>query len=165
MAGLLPISVEKFKPIPGATIAIIASMWHADIIDSMISAAQRGLVNLGVKNENLSIHRLPGSLELPYAADMLFNHHPKLDLIIAFGVILKGITNHDQTVMQNVVNGFSLVTHTHKKPIINEVIGVESLEDAWKRAGDDHANKGVEAVFATSEVYCWKNSLIKPLPI
>lgn len=163
MAGKLPISTNEFKIIPNARIAIIASRWHSEVIHSMVNTAQQELMKLQVKKENLSIHYLPGSLELPYAADMLFSHDVSLDLIIAFGVILKGITYHDQTVMQNIVNGFSLVTNTHKKPVINEVIGVENLEDAHKRAANDNANKGVEAVFAASEIINWRDNLIKSI--
>ena len=57
-------------------------------------------------------------------------------------------------VLQGVFEGFADVTKQFGKPIINEVIGVDHVEDA-KRAGDDILNKGVEAVFATTELLHW----------
>lgn len=160
MAGMLPTSPDAFKPIPWAKIAIISSLWHQDIIHKMISVAQQALIRLGIPENQIMLHYLPGSLELPYAADMLFTKYTDLDAILAFGVVLKGITNHDSSVLDSVIQGFNWVGQRHHKPIINEVIGVSTLEDARKRAGDDHQNKGLEAVFAVSELLYWKKFLL-----
>lgn len=159
MAGALPKSIEHFHKIPGARLAILGSMWHADCVDSMISKAHELLLGLEVRADDLSIHRVPGSLELPFAARILFENDPSLDAILAFGVVLTGATTHDASVIQNVVHGFSLVTDRFAKPIINEVIGVKDIEDARKRSGTSESNKGIEAVFAVSELLNWKRSL------
>ena len=76
---------------------------------------------------------MPGSLEIPFAARVLFEADPGLDAVLAFGVVLKGITSHDESVMHNVVNGFREVTDRFGKPIINEVIAVTDIEDARKK--------------------------------
>lgn len=159
MAGFLPKPVSEFHKIPGARIAIISAMWHSHIIDSMVSRAQQELVAVGVSPDNISTHALPGSLELPFAARCLFERDTRLDAIIAFGVVLKGATTHDDNVLQHMVDGFGRVTERFHKPIINEVIGVNNLLDAEQRADDSVANKGVEAVFALTELLHWKNTL------
>ncbi len=159
MAGGLPKPVEKFHKIPHAKLAIVASMWHAECVDSMIGKALELLSGLGVKDENISVHKIPGSLELPYAARTLFEVDPALDAILAFGIVLKGATTHDNSVIQNVVQGFGLVSDRFGKPIINEVIGVTDMEDAKKRSGDSANNKGIEAVFAVSELLHWEKNL------
>lgn len=161
MAGGLPKAINQFHKIPEARIAIIASMWHAECIDSMINKAEEILLEIGVRKDNLSVHKLPGSLELPFAARTLFESDPKLDAILAFGVVLKGETTHDETVIQNVYKGFAFATERYGKPIINEVIGVNSIDDARKRSGDSQWNKGIEAAFAVSELLHWKQSLKK----
>lgn len=155
MAGALPKPKEQFHKIPTARLAIIASMWHSECVNSMINCARSLLFNLEVSTENLTVHRVPGSLELPFAARVLFELDPKLDAIIAFGVVLKGATTHNDSVIQNVVNGFSLVSDRFGKPIINEVIGVSNIEEARLRSADNDNNKGVEAVFAVSELLHW----------
>ena len=159
MSGYLPRAVKDFKRIDGARIAIVGSMWHANCVEGMISRAVTELRNVGVSDEAISIHRVPGSLELPFAARVLFEHDPTLDAILAFGVILKGATAHNDTVLQQVVAGFAAVTDRFAKPIINEVIGVNDIRDAEERSGDSESNKGVEAVFAASELISWRRSL------
>jgi 6,7-dimethyl-8-ribityllumazine synthase len=159
MAGFLPKPVNEFHSIPDARIAIVASMWHPECVNSMVERAVTELMAAGVDEKNVSTHTLPGSLELPYAARCLFENDSALDAVIAFGVVLKGDTTHDDNVMQNVVDGFGRVSDRFHKPIINEVIGVMSIEDAQKRSDDTVANKGVEAVFALTELLRWKSSL------
>ena len=159
MAGYLPKPVEQFYKIPNAKVAIIAAMWHPQCVDAMIARAQQELLAVDVSPNNISVHKIPGSLELPYAARCLFESDANLDAIIAFGVVLKGNTTHDDSVIQTVVEGFSRVADRVNKPIINEVIGVASLEDAEKRSDHSLNNKGVEAVFALTELLHWKQSL------
>lgn len=159
MAGFLPKPVEAFHKIPQVRVAIIAAMWHPECVNSMVDRTIKELLALEVKEENISTHLLPGSLELPYAARCLFEADETLDAVIAFGVVLKGDTTHDDSVLQNVVDGFSRVADRFHKPIINEVIGVKTVEDAQKRSDDTIANKGVEAVFALSELLHWKSQL------
>jgi 6,7-dimethyl-8-ribityllumazine synthase len=159
MAGFLPKPVEEFYKIPEARVAIIAAMWHPQYVNAMVDRTVKELLAVDVKQENISTHTLPGSLELPYAARCLFESDQSLDAVIAFGVVLKGDTTHDDSVLQNVVDGFGRVSDRFHKPIINEVIGVSSLEDAQKRSDDSIANKGVEAVFALTELLHWKASL------
>ncbi len=155
MGAGLPKTTAQFHKIPHARIAIIASSWHSEYVDAMIDRAQKELLALDVKAENIIVHKLPGSLELPFAASLLFEEDPRIDAILAFGVVLEGITSHDEMVLNGVFEGFMDVTKRFKKPVINEVIGVASLEDAQKRSGDNIMNKGVEAVYAASELLHW----------
>ncbi|MGH1441541.1 MAG: 6,7-dimethyl-8-ribityllumazine synthase [Cellvibrionaceae bacterium] len=159
MAGYLPKAVDQFYKIPQAKIAIVAAMWHPDCVNAMISRAKKELLAVGVNESNISIHHIPGSLELPYAARCLFEADATIDAVIAFGVVLKGATTHDDSVIQTVVDGFSRVTDRFHKPIINEVIGVSSMDDAKQRSDESISNKGVEAVFALTELLHWKSTL------
>lgn len=151
----LPKTPEQFHQIPGAKIAIIGASWHSECVDAMIARAEKELHNCGVSPEDIQIHKVPGSLELPLAARVLFETNPALDAVLTFGVVLSGITTHDETVITSVSRGFMDVQDRFGKLIINEVIGVENIEDAHKRSGDDLFNKGVEAVYATSEMLHW----------
>lgn len=159
MAGFLPKTARNFHKISGARIAIIASMWHAEPVNQMVLRAKKELLLLGLEEKNISIHYLPGSAELPFAADLLYTQDKQLDAILAFGVVLRGVTTHDDIVLQSLLQGFSRVSAYFKKPIINEVIGVSCIEDAIDRAKDDDNNKGLEAVFAVSELLHWARTL------
>lgn len=159
MAGGLPKDSKDFERIEGSRLAIIGSMWHPQCVEPMIARALSELNALGCTN--VDVHHLPGSYELPMAARFLFNTHPDLDAILAFGVVLTGATAHNMTVLQEVTSGFSRVMHDTQKIIINEVIGVDDIEDAVKRSGNDNWNKGLEAVFAVSEVLSWQRKVLK----
>ncbi len=156
MAGMLPKTSAQFHKIPRARIALIGSMWHADCVEGMIARAEAELLAAGVSAENINCHRVPGSLELPFACRVLFEADDSLDAILAFGVVLRGATSHADTVIQNVTQGFSAVSDRYFKPIINEVIAVESIKDAEERSGSTDANKGLEAVFAVTELLHWR---------
>jgi 6,7-dimethyl-8-ribityllumazine synthase len=154
MAGHLPKHKQDFLKIPGAKIAIISSSWHWDIVGEMIKTCVAEVELLDIAS--VEIHKLPGSLELPLTAKLLFESKPDLNAIIAFGVVLKGGTTHNDTVLQQVNQGFSLVSDKYSKPIINEVIGVDDIKDAQTRA----VSKGIEAAYAVSEFLHWKKSSI-----
>ncbi len=159
MAGEMPKKPNEFHRIPGARVAILGSMWHPHCVEGMIDCAYSELIACEVNPEQIQIHRVPGSLELPFAARVLFENDSRLDAILAFGVVLQGATTHNESVLTNVVHGFSLVSDRFGKPVINEVIGVSSIRDAEERSLSDDKNKGLEAVFALTELLHWKNSL------
>lgn len=156
MAGMLPKKPEDFTKIPGAKVAIIASMWHREIVEAMVASAKTQLLVGGVKEKDIEMYWAPGSHELPLCAKLLFEKHNNIDGVIAFGVVLRGGTTHNDSVLQATVNGFMDMTLMYSKPVINEVIGVENLEDAKGRAAD----KGIEAVFAFSETLALKRAII-----
>lgn len=159
MAGFLPKKKEDFHRIEGAKVAIVAAMWHPQFVDAMVARARQEMIDAGVNADDISVHTLPGSLELPLAANMLFEADPELDAVMAFGVVLQGATTHDASVLQTVVEGFGQVSLKFNKPIINEVIGVTNLDDAAKRSDDSESNKGLEAVFALTELLHWQRQL------
>ena len=147
MAGMLPKNPSSFLKIKGAKLAIIASQWHSEIIGRMITSSVTQLKNLEVFDNDIEVFWSPGSLEIPLYASQVLGKNGNLDGIICFGVVLRGDTTHDQTVLTSVSSGLLQISLKYSKPIINEVIGVKTLEDAEVRAVD----KGIEAVFAMSE--------------
>lgn len=153
MAGHLPKDQSEFLKIEGAKIAIISSSWHWDIVLEMTNTCIAELKRLEAKS--IETHKLPGSLELALTAQILFEQKPELDAVIAFGVVLKGGTTHNDSVLQHVNHGFSQVSLQYSKPIINEVIGVDKIEDAKIRA----SSKGIEAAYALSEFINWQKSI------
>ncbi|MGB1238343.1 MAG: 6,7-dimethyl-8-ribityllumazine synthase [Pseudomonadales bacterium] len=159
MAGFLPKQVADFKKIPNTKVAIVSSSWHPQCVQGMADRCIAELKAVGVDEADIEQHILPGALELPYAARQLFEKRPQLDAVIAFGVVLKGATTHDDSVLQTVVDGFASVGDRFNKPIINEVIGVTCIEDAELRSNETINNKGVEAVYALSEIISWQRSL------
>lgn len=157
MAGELPKKIEEFNIIKGSKVAIISGQWHREIAEVMVKSAIDVLKKIGLDDDSILVHWAPGSLELPLYASLLLKNDPSLDGVIAFGVVLQGATTHNESVVQSVVDGFTELSLKYNKPIINEVIGVKDLKDAVVRA----ESKGVEAVFAFSEVVGFVRSLAR----
>lgn len=139
---------------------IIRSKWHKELSDSMVSACLEVFrAALGKSDFSCPVHTLPGSLELSYAAQTLLNKDSSIDAIVAFGVILKGDTDHYELVRNESAAGLRTVSMVHNVPIINEILPVHKLEDAEKRTAKDKYNKGYEAGIAAVEAVHWKISI------
>ncbi len=140
-------------------IAIIQSKWYPEIVGSMSSVCQAVLAKHGY--EEVEVHTLPGSLELPLAAaDLLAtDKEGDLDAIICFGVIVKGETLHFEMISNECMRGLSDVMHKYERPVIVEVLPVFDIEDARSRAADDEFNKGYEAAAAAIEMVAWRRSI------
>lgn len=157
MAGKIPLEPKDFKKAPQARVSIVASMWHKEIIEVMIASAKQHLLDLGLSENNINVVWAPGSHEIPLYAKLLLEADSELDGILAFGVVLRGGTTHNDSVLQAAVNSFTGLSLAYSKPIINEVIGVNDIKEAEERA----ESKGAEAVFAFSEVFNFQKSLSK----
>ncbi len=106
-------------------------------------------------------HSIPGSLELPSAAQYLIeNSRSPLEAVICFGVILKGETLHFELISHEVMRGIGRVSFATRTPIISEVLTVLDLSDAIERAQDDEYNKGIEAAVAAAEIIAWRRALV-----
>ncbi|PKY03996.1 DMRL synthase family protein [Aspergillus campestris IBT 28561] len=57
----------------GLRIAIIHGRWNMGIIGPLMEGAKKNLFAAGVKEENISIHTVPGSYELPFAAQRIYS--------------------------------------------------------------------------------------------
>lgn len=51
----------------GLRIAIVHARWNMGIIGPLVDGAKRSLLAAGVSENNITIHTVPGSYELPFA--------------------------------------------------------------------------------------------------
>lgn len=152
-----PTSIPK---IPGARIAILQAKWYHEHVDKMVETCVTLLV--GAECPQPEFHMLPGSLELPLAAQALIRSAPQdkpYDAIVCFGAIMKGETYHFEMIMNECIRGLGQVMLSENVPIIVEVIPVTKLEQLIARSQDDAFNKGVEAALATAEIITWRRKI------
>jgi 6,7-dimethyl-8-ribityllumazine synthase len=151
-------SGAKLPRIDGAKIVILQSKWYREHVDNMVRHCSALLEEAGAPAPEL--HIVPGSLELPIAAQTIARRDgPRVDAIICFGAILKGDTFHFEMVMQGCMQGLSRIALDEGVPIIIEVLPVLKIEDLIKRSGNDEFNKGIEAAVAAAEIVSWRRSL------
>jgi 6,7-dimethyl-8-ribityllumazine synthase len=147
-------SLEQLPQTPGAKVVIVCSKWYGEISQSMTKRCVEVLLAGGCQNPH--VHILPGCLEIPLAVRRLLKREPDIEAVVVFGVILKGDTYHFDVVKDLTMSGLERVGFECDVPIINEILPVNSLEEASKRAGDDQKNKGIEAGVAALEIISWR---------
>lgn len=150
------IRTDALPRLDGATVAILRSKWHAEIVESMYAACVRVLDAKGVAHTG---HVLPGCFEFPHAANVLAAGAKPPHALVCFGVVLKGETRHFEMIVNECVRGLGEVSRRRRVPVINEILPVADLDQARARAADDEFNKGVEAAAAAIEIIHWQRQL------
>ena len=125
-------------------VAIVVAEWNAKITGALYQGAFDTLIKHGVKEENIISKTVPGSFELPGAAEILLNNM-FLDAVICIGCVIQGDTKHFDFICEAVANGITNVGIKHSKPVIFGVLTTNDEQQAIDRAGGKHGNKGDEA--------------------
>ena len=133
----------EFSSAKQTRIGIVVSEWNNHITDSLLEGAKNCLLEHGVEAENITIHYVPGSFELPLGAKWLLEKS-SVDAVICIGCIIQGETRHFDFIAQAVSDGIMNVGLEHSKPVIFSVLTCNTMEQAEDRAGGKHGNKGVE---------------------
>ena len=128
----------------GMKVAIIVSDWNREITWSLVQGAVNILEKHGADPEDIIIEHVPGSFELPLAAQMIMeNSNP--DAVICLGCVIQGETPHFTYVCQGVTQGISQLNLKYNKPFIFGLLTTDTMQQAIDRSGGKHGNKGDEA--------------------
>ncbi len=129
----------------GLAVTIVASSWHQQVMDGLIAGAQRALSDAGV--ETVHLVRVPGSFELPVACATLA---PRVDALVALGVVIRGGTPHFDYVCQAATSGLTEVAVRDRTPVGFGLLTCDDDAQALDRAGlpGSHEDKGYEAAMA-----------------
>ena len=135
----------------GARFAIIASRWNPRITDALVAGARRTFADNGVDESAVDVLRVPGAWELPMAAARIAAARGHV-AIVALGCVVRGDTRHFEHIADGCAQGLMWVALDHAVPVCNGVLAVDAHEDAAKRAGGSHGNKGEEAALVAIEM-------------
>src|SRR5438094_5662546 len=94
---------------------IVASRFNTQYVDGLIDHATEELRTLA-PNATISLHRVPGSFEIPVVARELAAQH-QADALIACGVILQGQTNHAKNLSRSVSYSLQPIAIEHGVPV------------------------------------------------
>eukprot|EP00929_Paragymnodinium_shiwhaense_P007489 TRINITY_DN111408_c0_g1_i1.p1 TRINITY_DN111408_c0_g1~~TRINITY_DN111408_c0_g1_i1.p1 ORF type:complete len:210 (+),score=33.84 TRINITY_DN111408_c0_g1_i1:70-630(+) len=114
-------------------IGIVRTCWHEELIELMCSKTCKRLMSQGVKDENIVQVVVPGSYELPYAAQRMLDTED-VDVVLCVGILLKGGTIHMEVIANAVTNQLMEKQMTSRVPIIFGVLTVLAIEQAVERA-------------------------------
>ncbi|MDT5027838.1 MAG: 6,7-dimethyl-8-ribityllumazine synthase [Micromonosporaceae bacterium] len=140
----------------GLSLGIVATRWHADLVDHMLDRAQAAAKACGVVD--VTVLRVSGSVELPVVAQGLAR---RFDAVVALGVVIRGATAHFDYVCQSVTEGLTRVALDESTPVAHGVLTVDNLGQAHDRAGfhDSPEDKGWSATVAALDAALALNSL------
>ena len=129
----------------GLRVVIVASSWHATVMDGLIDGARRGLAEAGV--ELVKLVRVPVAFDLSVACSRLA---PSYDAVVALGVVIRGGTPHFDYICQATTMGLSDVSLRTGVPVGFGVLTCDDNQQALDRAGLEGSSedKGHEAATA-----------------
>lgn len=141
---MLQKTTRKTTPQKAARIAIVASVYNAEYVDSMIDAALETLAGSGVNNVELI--RVPGAFEIPVvAAKLAQRKRLRPEAVLCLGVILRGKTTHAEHIGQSVTQSLAQIATDTTVPMIHEVLLLENKAQAKERCLSPKTNRGFEA--------------------
>ena len=130
---------------------IIVSEFNNNITDRLLEGAVTALSQEGIDKSEVKIIYVPGSFEIPIAAQKLAQSEP-VEAIICLGAIIKGETDHYQYLASEVSRGIGQVGLEFQIPVAFGVLTTHNLEQALERAGGVYGNKGAEAARAAVQM-------------
>ena len=131
--------------------AIVVGLWNAFVVESLLEGAVDSLLRHGVNEENITIIRAPGAVEIPLVVKKAAESQ-QYDAIIALGAVIRGGTPHFDFVAGECASGLSSVSMEFGIPVTMGVLTVDSIEHAIERAGTKAGNKGEEAAMSAFEM-------------
>ena len=150
---------EKLKPVAitgefqadGLRFGIVVSRFNSFITERLLAGALEALERGGASAEQIELVRVPGSFEIPLAAEK-FATARQSDAVICIGCVLRGETSHYELVCTEVARGIQLAQMDTGVPMIFCVLTCDTLEQAIERAGLKGGNKGFDSGLAALEM-------------
>ena len=135
----------------GLRFAIVASRFNAFVVDRLVEGAVDVLVRHGAHESDITVTRVPGSLEIPFAARRLARTG-QFDAIVCLGAVIRGATAHFEHVAGGSVSGVAQVGLETDVPMAMGILTTDTIEQAIERAGTKAGNKGADAATTAIEM-------------
>jgi 6,7-dimethyl-8-ribityllumazine synthase len=135
----------------GLKIGIVAARFNDFITSRLVDGALDGLQRHGVAENDIDIVKVPGSYEIPLAAQILAQSR-KYQAVICLGAVIRGATPHFEYVSAEVSKGVAAVSMATGLPVIFGVLTTDTIEQAIERAGTKSGNKGWDAALSAIEM-------------
>lgn len=131
--------------------ALVVGRFNEFITSRLLAGALDELQRHGADPEQVAQVWVPGSWEIPLAAQRLAQTG-RYAAIVCLGCVIRGQTPHFDYVAAEVSKGIAQVSLATGVPISFGVVTADSLEQAIDRAGAKAGNKGSDAARAAIEM-------------
>jgi len=135
----------------GQKLGIVVGRFNSFIGDALVNGAIDVLARHGVNTKSLTVVFVPGAFEIPLAAKKMAESG-KFDGVVALGAVIRGSTPHFDYVAGECAKGLTSVQLELGVPVGFGVLTVDTIEQAFGRAGTKAGNKGAEAAMTVIEM-------------
>jgi len=111
------------------SVAIAVARFNTLITERLLAGALEGLASLGVREEHTVVAWVPGTFELPFAAQR-FAESGRHDAVICLGCVIKGETDHNEYINHATALALEDVGRQTGVPAIFAVVPVEPRKAA-----------------------------------
>lgn len=132
-------------------VAIVVARWNSQVTEPLLNGAINRIIEEGYSRDDITVQRVPGTVELTYAAAQMARSGD-YDAVIMIGCVIRGGTPHFVYVCDNATQGCAILNATQEVPIIFCVLTTDDEQQALDRAGGALCNKGTEAAEAAIEM-------------
>jgi|TARA_B100000131_G_scaffold117769_1_gene114549 6,7-dimethyl-8-ribityllumazine synthase len=129
-------------------IYVIASSYYQEIAKRQITFASERLRELFGNKIVLKVIDIEGSLEVPYMVNFVLSKVKKIDGIVALGCLLKGETNHFETISKIVSEQLTILSIKYNKPITSGIVSANSKKQVLPRTNGGKKDRAIEASIA-----------------
>ena len=143
--------IQGSRTAEGCRFAIVVSRFNEEVTAGLLKGARQALAEARVRDEDVTILRVPGAFEIPLAA-MRAAESGRFDAVICVGCLIKGDTMHFEHIASAACQGIMEAAAATGVPMALGVLTTLTEEQALERAADGDANKGREAAFAAVEM-------------
>ena len=130
---------------------IVVSRFNDLFTTQLLRGALDCLQRHGAKEEAITVAWVPGSLEIPLAAQQMAAGR-KYDALIALGVVIQGATPHAGLINSQLTRALTQISLQENIPVIDGVVAADNLEQAIERAGTKAGNRGWNAALSAIEM-------------
>ena len=135
----------------GLKFGLVVSRFNDFITKKLVEGAQDALLRHGVSQDDIDVAWVPGSFELPLAAQKLAQTK-RYDAVICLGAVIRGGTPHFDYIAAEVTKGIAQVGLASGLPVIYGIVTADTLEQAIERAGTKEGNQGFKAASSAIEM-------------
>lgn len=130
----------------GLALAIVAARYNERWVRRLVDGALAALRERGAALGEEDVTWVPGALELPLAAR--WRAEQGADAVLAFGVVLRGETEHFRLVCDVAAHGLGRVALDTGVPVLDGVIAAHDPEQVEARTGGRAGHRGRDVALA-----------------
>ena len=130
---------------------IVCARFNETVTKKLLKGAQAALSERGIPDSQVEVVWVPGSFELPLAADAAAARED-VSAVVCLGAVIRGDTPHFDYVCQSAAAGILRASLDRHKPVTFGVLTTDNPEQAFERAGGRVGNKGSDAAHAAVDM-------------